>query len=252
VDWYLVGGHLNRALLPVRRGLYDAELALADAALGQLLDLLADRRLLDASVVVVTSDHGENLGDHGHQGHAFSLYGTTLRVPLAIRLPDAARAGERRPEPVQLSDVHATLLARAELEAADPRAVGRDLLAAPPAPDRPLIAEYAYPRQFLAAFPDTETAAAATAPYRRQLRAVRVGAHKLVWASDGRHELYDVRRDPAERRDLAATHPERVAALERRLADTLTRLAAPPPAADEVPDLDAETRRSLRALGYLR
>lgn len=250
VDWYLDRSSIPQALLPLRRQLYDAEVATVDQALGGLLAMLREHGFEENSLVVVVSDHGENLGDHGHQGHSFSLYDSTLHVPLAIRPPGGAGAGTRRSEPVQLTDVFATVAAATGLAS---RGVGADLLDATLPADRAIVGEYYYPNQFLAYFPEDAREGPLLAAYRRRIRSLRSGRHKLIWGSDGRNELYDVEQDPGETRDLAAQRPELVRRLEDRLLALVQAQEAehPGPPGGGGP-LDPETEESLRELGYLR
>jgi arylsulfatase A-like enzyme len=256
IQWYLRRGVAGARVLATRARMYDAELSYADAVLGELLDGLAAGGWLEHALVIVTSDHGENLGEHGHQGHSFALYEPTLHVPLVIRPPHAAgangaahAAGTRRSDPVQLTDVFATIARAAGATPSDPRVVGRDLLGGPLPEQRPLVAEYYRPDMFLRRFPDTPRAQAAVAPYRRRLRSIRIGDDKLVWGSDGLRELYDTRLDPAEQRDRSDREPERVRALTSRL-DAVVRDLTREPEPIDVP-LDPETEQNLRALGYL-
>jgi len=253
VDWYLDRSRLPDALLAIRTGLYDAELAYTDAALGELLELLRDRGLEDSSLIVVASDHGENLGDNGHQGHSFVLYDSTLHIPLAIRPPGGAGAGSRRRDPVQLTDVFHTIAAATDAAAGDARSAGEDLLGGPLPDERPVLAEYYYPAQFLSYFPEEVREGPALAPFRRRIRSLRVGPHKLIWGSDGRHELYDVEADPGETRDLVASAPDVAGRMQDALESLVERYrvdSEPPAPPDGV--LDPETEATLRELGYLR
>jgi len=253
VDWYLDRGGVSDRLLPIRTGLYDAELAWLDSALDELLETLRDRGLEDSSLIVVASDHGENLGDKGHQGHSFALYDSTLRIPLAIRPPGGDGAGSLRRDPVQLTDVFHTIAAAAGVASGDARTAGADLLEAPLPEERPVLAEYYYPAQFLAYFPEEARQGSVLAPFRRRIRSLRVGPHKLIWGSDGRHELYDVEADPGELRDLAASAPEVAERMQAALEALVERYRAdtePPAPPDGV--LDPETEATLRELGYLR
>ncbi|MGH0028993.1 MAG: sulfatase [Myxococcota bacterium] len=249
IQWYLRRTKGGNRVLPTRSALYDAELSYTDAVLGDLLDRLAAGGWLEDALVVVTSDHGEHLGEHGHLGHSFSLYDPTLRIPLVIRPPGGA-GGKRRSDPVQLADVFATIAAATGVTPADARVVGRDLLAGPLPDDRPLVAEYYRPDVFSQRFPTRSRARTAIAPYQRRLRSLRVGDDKLIWASDGTRELYDTRRDPQELRDRAADEPERVAELSARLEALVGELVREPEPR-ETPPLDPEVEANLRALGYL-
>ena len=74
---------------------YDGEIAAADAVLGSFLGFLKSKGIYDRAIVVFLSDHGEGLGDHGEDEHGILLYREELRVPLFVKLPGSARAGER-------------------------------------------------------------------------------------------------------------------------------------------------------------
>ncbi|MBL8840385.1 MAG: sulfatase [Planctomycetes bacterium] len=112
--------------LPWIEALYDATVAQADRDVGRLLDELARLRLADRTIVVVTSDHGEEFLEHGDLSHARSLFDEILRVPLLIHVPGAI--ARTLAEPVEHVDVAPTLLARLGLPI-DPRMGGSDLLA---------------------------------------------------------------------------------------------------------------------------
>jgi arylsulfatase A-like enzyme len=249
--WYVRPDEIDRSALPIRTALYDAEIAFADAVVGDLLDALDARGLLDACTTIVTSDHGENLGDHGHVGHAFTLYDGTIRVPLAIRRPGREDAGVHRADPVQLTDLFVTIARLAGVPIPDERVLGHDLFAGPVPGDRPVLAEYYHPRQVLEFFPKDARTEEALAPWLRRIRSLQVGDDKLVWGSDGRHELFDVAADPGERVNRVAADPPRARELEEKLLALVARLeveTAPEPG----PALDEEAIERLRALGYVR
>ena len=75
---------------------YDGEIASADAIVGGFLDHLRALGLYDRALVILTSDHGEGLGDHGEDQHSILLYGEALRVPLLVKLPGQRRGAARR------------------------------------------------------------------------------------------------------------------------------------------------------------
>ena len=97
---------------------YRAEVATADAAVGELFDLLAAKGLLDETLVIVVGDHGESLGEHGEPSHGVLCYDATIRVPFLVRHPDGHRAGERSDETVSVVDVFPTVLDALDLDAA--------------------------------------------------------------------------------------------------------------------------------------
>lgn len=250
IRWYLDRDSIDEDLLPLRERLYDAEVATVDQALGNLMRLLGERDLDDSTLFVALADHGENLGDKGHQGHSFVLYDSTLHVPLAIRAPGGAHAGMRRSEPVQVTDVFATVAAAAGTRAPG---VGQNLLAEALPQDRPVLGEYYFPKQFIAYFPEEARNGPVLAPYLRLIRSLRVGSHKLIWGSDGKHELYNVVEDPAETRDLLEVEPELAVTLAARL-EALVKEHERAAGGSSAPtgEVDPEVEQSLRELGYVR
>ncbi|HYR28152.1 MAG TPA: sulfatase-like hydrolase/transferase [Thermoanaerobaculia bacterium] len=91
---------------------YDGEIAHADAIAGDFIQSLKERGLYDKSLIVVLSDHGEGLGDHGEEEHGLFLYREAIQVPLIVKLPQQKFAGEKVSAPVQLIDVVPTILER--------------------------------------------------------------------------------------------------------------------------------------------
>jgi arylsulfatase A-like enzyme len=171
------------------RALYQAELALVDEQLAQLVAAMRRSGLLDDTLVVITSDHGEEFGEHGFYGHG-QVFAEHLRIPLLIRGPGVS-TGVRR-DPVTLVDIMPTLLSHLGLET-PAAAVGRvlDLAGAGPEPAlRPLVAE--------------------TLWRQRRLQSVQVGAMKaMLGYGPGSAEplfgwVFDVSVDPGELRDISA------------------------------------------------
>lgn len=208
---------------------YDAEIHAMDRALGRLIDGLAARGLDDRLALVVTSDHGEEMGEHGSWGwHSHTLYDELLRVPLIIRRPAARSAGERVAYQARGVDLTPTLLALAGLPAAT-GLDGHDLLA---------LADGGEPAVTRFAFAQLDGG---------ESRALRTRRWKLY---DG--ALYDLRTDPAERYDFAGSRPGVTAALSGRLERLRAESALAGPEGDAPVHLDAEAEARLRALGYLR
>ena len=126
---------------------YDGEVAAADAVVGDLLDHLRQKGVYDRAIVIVTSDHGEGLGDHGEDQHSILLYREAIQVPLLLKLPGSLRAGERVTASAQLADIVATVAELVGVEA--PRtSSGRSLLrlGEDGVTPRALYAETLYPR----------------------------------------------------------------------------------------------------------
>ncbi len=266
--FYLDSSSIAAPEFAVLNDLYDGEVARVDALVGALVDTLERSGHADDTLLVITSDHGENIGDHGHFRHVFSLYGTTVRIPLILVLPGGLRGGEVRSEPVGLVDVFATVLRQCGIEptsrAFSAAETGRDILADPV--ESPIFAEYYYPLQALGLFsPDAfETHREVLDPYLHRLRSVQEGGWRFVWSSRGRHALFDLTRDPEEQRNLAGMPESSETELRLRglLDGFVERAGGGPPLAADVranpkgpavfDDLDSESARRLRELGYIR
>lgn len=262
--------YLREAGLPARQlailgELYDGEVAYLDHLVGELLARLdADGRLQD-TIVFVTSDHGENLGEHGHFAHVFDIHNTLLQVPLLVWFPDGIQAGTVRADVVQLVDLFPSILGLCGVPAGEP-GDGRDLFVDGAAfSRRPAVAEYYYPRQVLSLFDEEELTGNQDrfAPFRRRLRAVQDGEAKFVWSSTGAHELYDLDQDPHEQRNLlAGSTADRVPVeLTATLADLVALYGPQKRLGSALVDSaregfeqldDPELEEKLRSLGYVR
>jgi arylsulfatase A-like enzyme len=108
------------AAKPTERDGYDGAIAYTDHEVGSLLDSLERRGALDNTIVVITSDHGEELGEHGLTGHGKSLYRMELHVPLVIRYPPRVPRGTRVSKVVTLRDLGATILDLASINPSRP------------------------------------------------------------------------------------------------------------------------------------
>ena len=204
---------------------YDGEIAAADAMVGTLLEGLRSRRLYDETLVILTSDHGEGLGEHGERDHGVFVYRESLQVPLIVKLPANRRAGERISGPVQLVDVLPTVLGLVVGPAGD-STPGGSLLDA--GEDEELIyAESYLPRLYYGA---------------HELRSL-IGP-QLQYIDGPEPELYNLVDDPAGLTNLIDRDPQIVDLYRQRL-EQLTADFEPPKPVDE------STRRQLASLGYL-
>jgi arylsulfatase len=233
-------GELGAEDVEFVKALYDAEIRKVDREFARLLAALDALGLAEDTLVIVTSDHGEEFGEHGHWEHV-QVYDECLRVPLIVRLP-GQRAGEVRKGAVELVDVMPTLLAELDLripEAAQGRAI--DLRAPETAgPERELWAETNEPRAQIA--------------WRR-------GSSKVVLHADedARGEVFDLASDPRETNDLASGEGGTAAAAQARLSLEAWRSTSfehakrfgLDPSQLSLSELDEQAIRELEALGYV-
>jgi choline-sulfatase len=215
---------------------YEGEVAFADDCVGQVLGKLRQLGLYDQTLVVITGDHGEMLGEHGELNHGFFIYEGALRVPLVVRVPGGRAA--QVDTPVSLVDIAPTIVAQVgapvprEVQGVDlsPWLAGRGTTGG----GRSLYAETVTPTRYYGA---------------SSLLGVIVDGWKYIETS--RPELYDLRSDPAEAVNLLEREPGRAEALGRTLVAILAAAGRAPGPAPESAALDEESRQRLAALGYL-
>ena len=202
---------------------YDAEIAYTDAMVGRLLARLDAAHALDRTLLVLTADHGESLGEHGETTHGLFAYNATLAVPLLLSGPSLGPATVDAP--VSHTDITPTVLDLIGL--APPERVDGQSLVRPPAADRPLYFE------------------ALDASLTRgwaPLRGIVQGGWKYIDLPDA--ELYDLRGDPGEQHNRVDRDPHADA-----LRRALTLVAAQDHPAPRVA-LETEAAARLRSLGY--
>jgi len=219
--------------LEILQALYDGELSYLDAKIGEVIQTLESLGILDETVVVVTSDHGDSLGEHHHIGHRMALYEQLVHVPLIVRYPRRFPASKRVPDLVSLIDLYPTFL---ELG-------GGDLSGASLKGNYRLIADHARP------FVIAEN----TAPKSQNgviARMLRNNQYKYIWKSNQEHELYDVLADPQEQANLISARSEVAARLNEQLQAWLDSLGNHQFEAGQV-EYDQVMLERLRELGYV-
>ncbi|MFL6247047.1 MAG: sulfatase-like hydrolase/transferase [Thermoanaerobaculia bacterium] len=207
------------------RNPYDAEIAAADAVVGKFVERLKSLGIYDRAVIVLLSDHGEGLGDHGEQEHGVFLYREVLRVPLIVKLPNGQRRGETVKQPVQLIDIAPTIASLTGTSPLKPFP-GTSLLDVP-AKQRRVYSETMLPRIHFG---------------WSSLRSLVDATHHFIEAP--RAELYDVVKDPGELTNVASD--------ERRVLADMRQAMEQHPAELTLPAIvDPEEAARLAALGYL-
>ncbi|MCB9677460.1 MAG: sulfatase [Alphaproteobacteria bacterium] len=238
------------------RGVYDATLVELDRAFTALIAELEAKGALDRTIVILTSDHGESLGEHGLWEHRYGVWNTLVHVPLIIRYPRGLEPG-RVDEPVSTAAVYPTVL---------------DLLGLPPPEGLILPRSLRRKKQNLPVYTQlTDPYTSKLGPFRkrysdldftpflRTFDAMIDGRVKIVHASDGAHELYDLVDDPEEQANLFARHPEAETWI-RKLESWRARVPKADPAKRNAADLKkgrgSKTERKamkqmLEQLGYV-
>ena len=210
---------------------YDGELRYIDHAIGELWDYLSAHDLVNRSLIVFTSDHGEGLGDHGETTHGYFVYQSTLHVPLIIHWPaGSSRLPAQVDTPTSLLDLAPTILDAVNLKT--PQTMqGASLLAARSLP-KEVWSESVYPQRHFGA---------------SALTALRRGHYKYIEAP--RPEFYDLALDPGELHNLYPSKASVASAYRERL--TQMRQLYQPRTAAPRSALSPEAIERLHALGYL-
>jgi arylsulfatase A-like enzyme/Tfp pilus assembly protein PilF len=204
---------------------YDGDIAAADKIVGDLIQELKDQGIYDEALVVLLSDHGEGLGDHGEEEHGVFLYNEAIHVPLIVKLPDGQRAGSTVARPVELADVAPTVLSLMGLDV--PKAMPGLSLLADNAPARRIYSETFYPRLHFG---------------WSELFSLIDENHHYIEGPDP--ELYDRAKDPGERTNVLRQERRAYASLRGELGGFDKSLAAPSA-------VDEETRQAMASLGYI-
>ena len=229
---------------------YDGEIAYIDFFLGKLFDYLKERELYDNTFIVITSDHGENFGEHELANHLFCLYDTLLHVPLVMKFPRYVSVSARIPDIVSTIDIFPTLLNILGVKTKGKFEVsGVNLF---PFKNRIyheyLFAEYGPPvadindlKRFC---PSVDQSICDK--YNKSLKCVRTKDFKYIIASDGKEELYNLEKDPEESQNVINEFPEKAKELKSLLVEELKGH----PIKKRVSTFDEEMRKRLRELGY--
>ncbi|OGW13352.1 MAG: hypothetical protein A3G93_07885 [Nitrospinae bacterium RIFCSPLOWO2_12_FULL_45_22] len=252
---YIAGQvEMDRLDFEVLTALYDGELAYLDFRIGELYSHLKGKGLLDDTLLIITSDHGENLGEHNLMDHQYCLYDTLLRVPLIVRYPGVFPAGEMVSTQVQLVDIFPTIM---DILQTDDKEMSHELHGQSLLPHKLgdqertfAVAEYLGPQPAIEImakrYPGSERY---LNKFNRSLFAIRTSSWKFIESSDGRNELYNIRDDPGEVNNLINTQPAKARELERTLKEwkesNNTRYIA-----SEQKVIDGEVKKRLEALGY--
>jgi len=209
---------------------YDGEIAYVDSIVGELVADLKQSGVYDKALIILLSDHGEGLNDHGEEEHGLFLYREDLQVPLILKLPKERRAGATVDTPVELADVFPTILERTGISPPKSgRRIGQSLLSFldGPGAERAIYSESYYSR-FHFGWSD--------------LHSLIEGDSHYIRAPSP--ELYDLKADPAETKNLVSDQRRVYARLRQAIEPFVKEAAAPA-------NIDPEEASKLAALGYI-
>jgi arylsulfatase len=230
---------ISQGTIEFARDHYDAEIRYMDGELARLFAWLDSPAIAPNTIVIVVSDHGEAIGEHGKTGHGEVLHSEVLRVAMIVRAPGAAP--RRIAEPVTSLDLMPTVLDLASMPFDATRLQGRSL--APLLRGEPLAPAATFSH------------ALSRSGEEDRLFSVREGRWRLIWDRfDDRARLFDLASDPGETRDVAAEHAqvaERLLGRLRAQIDVDRSLAEAVSGPLEPYSIDPGTIDDLRELGYI-
>jgi len=214
---------------------YAGEIAYTDYCIGPVIQKLKELGLFDSSLIIITGDHGEMLGEHGELTHGYFIYESTIKVPLIFKLPGQKQAKEVE-ELVGLIDIVPTVCGLLDI-AVPPQVQGKDL--------RP----YLFGKSILSNERHIYTESLIPTKYNANTL-LGVVTDKLKYIQTTRPELYDLVRDRQESKNLISQSPQQARVLQDRLRRILEE-SVPTSGSSSKTLLDEQARKRLESLGYV-
>jgi len=238
----------------VLNSLYDGEIAYLDSKVKQIYEFLQAKNVLDNTLIIITSDHGEQFGEKGLMGHARNLYNSLLRVPFILRYPDAFPKNKRVHSPIQTIDLFSTIthLLDIDVENVKQKIQSYNLLD---------VTNYRDDRLIISEYKDQPFEGDVYKKYNDELlqkfryasRSIVRNEFKYIWKSNGQNELYNLKNDKDEDFNLINSYQDIELALEDELNEWLAGFQSNALVAEEKTDFEADDKikAQLQALGYL-
>jgi arylsulfatase A-like enzyme len=208
---------------------YDGEIAYTDQIVGEFLSSLKTEGIYDRAMIIITSDHGEGLGDHGEDEHGIFLYREAIQIPLLVKFPLSSHAGASVETVVQLIDLFPTIVEQTATRHDVSSLPGRSVASfiGKPREKRFAYSETLYPRLHFG---------------WSDLHSLVDGEKHYIQAP--KPELYDLKADAAQKRNILSEERRTYAAMKREI-EVFVREASTPA------KIDPEEAARLAALGYL-
>lgn len=254
--YYSGEARMDESDFEVLRALYDAAISYLDTRIFEIYSFLERKGLLDDTMLIITSDHGDNFGEHGVLFHIFSLYDTLIKVPLIIKYPASLGLSGIENRVVQNTDLIPTIMDLLGLN--NKRMLdqiqGNSLISSK---IRNRDKSYAISELVKPFGPRMQSLREKLKKYDRQLISIRTESKKYISASDGNHEFYDLHEDPNETRNLISSSDPAIIELREKLKPWLIpfndccRKVQWKISHEKAAVLEPEIQERLRSLGYL-
>ena len=236
--------------LAVINALYDGEIRYLDEKIWMLYERLAKLNVLDNTVIIITSDHGDNLGDHNIVGHGYGLHNTLLEVPLIIRYPKLFPPGTIINDKVQTTDIYYTILGIVG-EVGNPSVLklGKSLATR--------INEKKFEEIMIAERDKSiwvewaKSEGVQTDHLNNTQKTLISGNYKYIWSSNGEEELYDIVNDHEESTNIASKSIQIVNILKYEMEQISLKAKSGSQSPLPMPKMDDATKEQLKSLGYI-
>lgn len=255
--WFHITGErpLTSAKIETLKNLYDGTLLYLDECIRRIINELKSLYLLDETMVIITSDHGESIGDHNSLGHAGeNLYEPEIKIPLIIHLPSEIKTEKRISHSVSHLDIFPTILTILEHspEYLSAQLQGSSLVETENFDnlrDRAVFSEsLTIPISgILEIAPNCDIER-----LKKYLRAVRWKQYKLIWSTNGEHQVFNLDNDPYELNNIYNPSDNLAQSLFVKMEEWLGSYQLFEPLEDQAADIDDPAMiERLRELGYL-
>ena len=245
---------LNDDEIDILKALYDSEIEYTDSKIGEVVEILKENNLYDDTMVVITSDHGEHLGEHNLWSHAASLYREILHIPLIIKFPEGIEYIKKVDSYTQLVDIFPTVMKIADIpENALNNNSGISLVYNKK--NGNLFHDLVFAEwegripYFIEKRLTGPKSSLITSKFVKKMWMVLDSKYKYISSSDGQDELYDLKNDKNELNNLISKNQEVAARMKMKLAEWKSRRTKN--ISKEQFIIDEEIKRNLEALGYI-
>lgn len=257
---YIVGKtEMTEDAFDILKRLYKAEIAYLDSRLENLFQFLSDQNILDNTLVIVTGDHGENIGEHELMDHQYSLHETLVHVPLVMRLPGVIPEGKSKSCLVELRDIYPSVLDILDLDIPSNKSIShniipREVKSAAGKGRAHAVMQYLHPQ------PDIESLAQRTnipkselEKFDQSLISIRTKKWKYIEGSSGKQWLYDLEEDKQESYNLKDNKQNVVSKLKKKIPEEVYSQweEIQRDTKREQKGMGARTKQQLKKLGYL-
>lgn len=251
--YYAGAVEMSQQDFEISKNLYDCALGCIDHRIGEVYEYLKNLGQLDDTLIIITSDHGESLGEHQHFDHYYVLYEALLKIPLILRYPKSFPAGTRYQELVQTLDFLPTFKEMLGLH--DPELDVMQGYPLPPFLDGTAPREFTISERYKdlkglkKSYPQLDLSHLKKWELDRKV-AIRTKKYKLISSSDYESELFDLENDPAENSCIIKEKPavaEDLLSKYEKWRQTFTAASGEKKEAD----FDDAVRKRLESLGYL-